>query len=327
VHSGFFSVSREYHLRRLGTLAVLALVATPVIFGIRQHYKSAQPANGATMTIDTAADLAPTVNFVSAGEQAVPATAASANSAYADGMRGERRLYPYSVVPGGVVNADEIRAAEMRDDAVRAHYAGFNLANAHMARLAEAKFVYVSYRRGDGIFWSAKATRMAKGEAVVTDGAMMLRVRCGNRVSEVPMGPVEAVAPVAPEAMELPAGEAAPVALAVPMDVPMVPTPESAMLFPPPLPGGITGGTPGVPAGFVRTNFYPPAGSTPTKPTPPSGPVTPGGPGGGSGTPPSGPSGGTPPVTTPEPGELAMMVAGISGVVAMANRERKRSAS
>ncbi len=257
-HSGFFSVSREYHLRRLGTLAVLALVTSPVIFGIRQHYKSAQTGGGATTTIDTAADLAPTVNFVSAGEQATPASGSTANAnvAYADGLRAERRLYPYSVVPGGVVSVDEIRLAELRDDAVRAHYAGFNLANAHMARLAEAKLVYVSYRRGNGIFWSAKATRLAKGEAVVTDGAMMLRARCGNRVSEVPMGPVEAVAPVAPEAMELPAGEVAPLALALPTDVPMVPTPETAMLIPPPMPGGIAPGTPVAPGDLCRQLFF-----------------------------------------------------------------------
>lgn len=218
----------------------------------------------------------------------------------------------------------------MRDDAVRAHYAGFNVAKAHLARLAEAKFVYVSYRRGNGIFWTAKPTRLAKGEPVVTDGAMMLRARCGNRVSEVPMAPVEAGAPVAPEAMELPAGEAAPLELALPTDVPMVPTPESAMLIPT---GGPSAGTsssaPGMPAGYAPPYFYGAGGSTPEKSSPPTGPSGPTAPGGGSGAPPSGPSGpggGTPPVTTPESGELAMMVAGISGVVAMANRERKRSA-
>jgi hypothetical protein len=334
----FSSVLRffcEFDVRRLGALAVLALGTVPVVFGICPGYWCAQPAQSSQSLVDVTADIAPAVDFASAGEQA-----RVADSSASSDQRAVRQLYPYSVVPGGVENAAEIRAAESRDEAVRAHYAGFNVANAHPAQLSEAKLVYVSYRRGDRIFWTKNPTRLAKGERVITDGAAMLRARCGNRISEVPMAPVEALAPgapVAPEAMELPAGEAAPVTLATPTDVPMVATPETAMLVPPVVP---TVGPPSWPSGpgiYAPPYFIGPEGSTPVKPTPPSGPGIPSGPGApsGPGSPsgpgapgtPSGPAGpgvpGQPPIAAPEPGELAMMILGIAGVV-VALRGRKR---
>ena len=343
-------------LKRLGALAVLSVVAVPAVFGVCiRHWPASRKSAAAVATVvDPAADLAPTVNF-SASE-----VAAAAAPAEDDSVR-ERQLYPYSIIPGGISNAAELRAAE-HDDSVRGHYAGLNLENARMARLDQAKFVYVSYRRSGKIFWTKNAVRLPKGERVITDGEVTLRARCGNRISETPMGPVEGQeAAVPPEAMELPPADVAAVPLPPvgPTDVAMVPPTETAMLIPP---GDTTpGGSPSGPAPYVPPGFWIPPGGGPstsgskTPPTPPSGPgappsgpgtppsgpgtppsgpgTPPSGPGtppSGPGTPPSGPGGppsgpGTPPITTPEPAELAMLAAGVGSVVAACLR-RKHSA-
>jgi hypothetical protein len=330
-------------LKRLGALAVLSVLAVPAVFGVcLRHWPTSRKSATVVATVDTAADLAPTVNF-SAAEVA----AAAAAPAEDDSVRG-RQLYPYSIIPGGISNAAELRAAEY-DDGVRGHYAGLNLANARMARLEQAKFVYVSYRRGSKIFWTKNAVRLPKGERVITDGEVTLRARCGNRISETPMGPVEGQeAAVPPEAMELPPADVAAVPLPPvgPTEVAMVPPAgtETAMLIPPG--DTVPGGSPNSPAPYVPPGFWIPPGGGPsttgskTPPTPPSGPGTPSGPGAppsgpgtppsGPGTPPSGPgtppSGpGTPPITTPEPAELAMLAAGVGSVVAAGLRRKHNS--
>jgi hypothetical protein len=336
-------------LKRLGVLAVLSVVAVTAVFGVcLRHWPTSRKSATVVATVDTAADLAPTVNF-----SAVDVAAAAAPAA--DDATSERQLYPYSIIPGGIANTAELRAAA-HDANVRSHYAGLNLENAHMARLEQAKFVFVSYRRGSKIFWTKNAVRLPKGERVVTDGEVTLRARCGNRISETPMGPVEGQeAAVPPEAMELPPADVAAVPLPPigPADVAMVPPngTETALLIPP----GDTppGGSPSGPAPYVPPGFWIPPGGGPstsgskTPPTPPSGPGTPSGPGAppsgpgtppsGPGTPPSGPGAppsgpgtppsgpGTPPITTPEPAELAMLAAGVGSVVAAGLRRKHNS--
>jgi hypothetical protein len=115
-----------------------------------------------------------------------------------------RPLYPYSIILGGVESAAELRKAVANDPVVAAHYRGFDLAKARVIRLAESRTVYVSYRKGDDVFWTSKVTRLAKGEAVITDGEHTARLRCGNQISEVPRVPVARVAEPRPETLETP---------------------------------------------------------------------------------------------------------------------------
>ncbi len=335
MEEAFFSSLRillEFDRRRLVAVSVLALSAVPVVFGIWPGYWCAPPPTRAANVIDAAADLAPKPDF--AGAQLVTGNASTERD---DGET--RPLYPYSVVPGGISSAAELRAAAERDAAVRQHYAGLNLANAHVERLREAKLVYVSYRRGNQIFWTRNALRLAKGERVITDGVVMLRARCGNRISEVPMAPVEPnVAAVPAEAMELPAAAGVPVPWTQPEDVPLAPTPETAIVIPPfPTPSG-----PGVPGVYAPPFTWIPTGGGPSG----SGPKTPSGPGTSSGpptpsgpqpppiiVPPSGPgtpagpgTPNTPPIAAPEPGEFAMLGAGIAGFLALIALKKKRAA-
>jgi hypothetical protein len=95
-----------------------------------------------------------------------------------------RPVYPYSVVSGGVANAAEVRSAVLSDPVVRAHYRRLDLGKLRPVILDKDKTAYVSYRKGDKVFWTARKIRLFKGEAFLTDGANTVRGRCGNLVSD-----------------------------------------------------------------------------------------------------------------------------------------------
>jgi len=99
---------------------------------------------------------------------------------------GNRPVYPYSIVPGGVENARELKWVAAHDPVVAAHYAGFDYDHARVVRLVLARTVYVSYRIGNKVYWTRHRVTLKKGETVITDGRMTARARCANRVEEVP---------------------------------------------------------------------------------------------------------------------------------------------
>jgi hypothetical protein len=111
-----------------------------------------------------------------------------------------RPVYPYSVVPGGVENAKELKWVAEHDPIVAAHYAGFDYERARVVRLALAQTVYVSYRIGNKIYWTRRRLTLHKGETLITDGRMTARTRCANRVEEAPQQ--EAASPVEPPAQK-----------------------------------------------------------------------------------------------------------------------------
>src|ERR1700730_6287316 len=55
-----------------------------------------------------------------------------------------RPVYPYSVVPGGVENAKELKWVAEHDPVVAGHYWGFDFEYAQVVRLTLARTVYVS---------------------------------------------------------------------------------------------------------------------------------------------------------------------------------------
>ena len=112
-----------------------------------------------------------------------------------------RPVYPYSVVPGGVEDAKELKWVAEHDPVVAAHYAGFDYARAREVRLTLARTVYVSYRIGNHIYWTSHRVTLRKGEKLITDGKMTARARCANRVEEKPQQ--QAVSPVEPTEHEL----------------------------------------------------------------------------------------------------------------------------
>lgn len=110
---------------------------------------------------------------------------------------GARRIYPYSVVPGGVSGRAELVHVLQTDQVVAQHYAGLQVASTRVLTVSKPRAVYVSYRKGDQVYWTSKRVMLAQGETLLSDGSSEIRTRCGNRISEVPRLPVEAAGPSA----------------------------------------------------------------------------------------------------------------------------------
>ena len=265
--------ARKIDLRRLGALAVLTLGSFSIWIAL---------------TSSVNRQIAPdyTSLFRSAGQD-TPQISLDANDS-------ARAVYPYSVIPGGVESAAELRNSATRDPVVAKHYEDFYLERARVVRLSEDRALYVSYRLGNNVFWSKKRFMLRKGETVITDGEHMARTRCGNRLAEAPTGPVMAAEPeleAAPpeEAQALVGGPAFAGAPVAPGEVPLTPTPTSAISPGSGFPGGGIIGSPGIPIA---------GGGTPSSPSTPVTPIIP-----------------SPPITTPEPETLLMLSAGLTGIL------------
>jgi hypothetical protein len=107
----------------------------------------------------------------------------------------DRPVYPYSLVPGGVEDAKELKWVAEHDPVVAAHYAGFDYDHARVVRLTLARTAYLSYRIGNRIYWTRHRVTLHKGEKIITDGRMAARGRCANRVEELPQ---QAASPAEP---------------------------------------------------------------------------------------------------------------------------------
>jgi PEP-CTERM motif-containing protein len=107
------------------------------------------------------------------------------------------RVYPYSVVPGGVRSPEDLHQATLRDRVVSRHFSGFDFNRAKVVELGEPRLVYLSYRIGNKVFWTKKKVHLRKGEKLVTDGLISARTRCANQVSATPQNAVSAEEPPA----------------------------------------------------------------------------------------------------------------------------------
>ncbi len=179
----------------------------------------------------------------------------------------QRPVYPYSVVPGGVEDAKELKWVAEHDPIVGAHYAGFDYAHAQVVRLTLARTVYVSYRIGNRIYWTRHRVTLRKGEKLITDGRMTARTRCANRVEETPQQAEASPVEPAPEKFEEPirAGEG------TAMQAPPAAF-QSALLNRPEVPGLGPAGPLSLYDPFVGGNFVPI--SLPPLPEGVCGPVT-----------------------------------------------------
>jgi len=286
--------------RRLGALAVLILESVLVSVVIPHNYGSA---------LRTSTD---------GNTRAASAQAPAVNdwlTTHLELRKSDRVLYPYSVIPGGAQNSAELHNAVAHDATVAQHYADFNLNNARVTQLREARAVYVSYRIGSQIFWTKNRLHLRAGETVLTDGDHMARTRCGNRISDLPVGPVLNNEP-SPAAMEIPADGALLAAAESSPELPLAVPPMTTIVVPPQTPGSIfippvpplfpIGGmppTPGIPASFPPPPLVPPPpGSPPTNPPPP------------------------PAISTPKPSDFLMLIAGFVCVCLLRKKTRERNA-
>src|ERR1019366_5901398 len=100
--------------------------------------------------------------------------------------RAARTVYPYSVVPGGVLSEAEVAASMAKDPVVARHYRDIQPERLHATRLNAAVNVYASYRSANSVHWTSHTIRVPKGELLLSDGANLVRARCGNRLSFTP---------------------------------------------------------------------------------------------------------------------------------------------
>jgi PEP-CTERM motif-containing protein len=113
---------------------------------------------------------------------------------------GDRQIYAYSVVPGGVYNGRELSDALTQDPAVAEHYGDIDPSAFRVETVEDDRLVYVSYRKNDHIYWTKNKVILHRNEKVLTDGTQQIRARCGNRISDTPGAPV---ADTEPSALEL----------------------------------------------------------------------------------------------------------------------------
>lgn len=106
-----------------------------------------------------------------------------------------RPVFPYSVVPGGVLDAQELQKAASTDPVVGKHYSDFRISRARNIQLDRPMAMYVSYRRNNQVFWTRNKMMIPAGETLISDGENLARVRCGNRLSPVAAKPVAATEP------------------------------------------------------------------------------------------------------------------------------------
>ena len=131
---------------------------------------------------------------------ATPAPPPPSNEAIAESASVRLRLfYQYSVIPGGVDSAEELREVIAEDSVVANHYADFGLKNVNFVTLGRDQAFYVSYRLPSGVYWTSRPMLLRRGERLLTDGFNLARVRCGNRLSEVPLLPVSPEQPTPAE--------------------------------------------------------------------------------------------------------------------------------
>ena len=107
-----------------------------------------------------------------------------------------KKVYEYSLIPGGVENASAFRVFRATDKVLLQHFR--NIGDELVSTtLSKDKRMYTSYRVRDSIYWTKNRVLVHAGEALLTDGRSLVRSRCGNRLSDSPHTPVQAVQPPA----------------------------------------------------------------------------------------------------------------------------------
>jgi hypothetical protein len=119
-----------------------------------------------------------------------------------------RAVYKYSVIDGGAHSPDELAAAIERDPVVADHYRAIHAERVRTETVDADRAVYVSYRRGDKIYWTSHKVTLRQGETILTDGSTQVRSRCGNCISLQPMLPTAEDEPDVAELDALIAGPA-----------------------------------------------------------------------------------------------------------------------
>jgi hypothetical protein len=116
------------------------------------------------------------------------ASASRPYSSFLDSRPG-RPVYLHSVIPGGIASAEELRQAMEHDPVVAKQFAGFDFQRAHLVQVSGKQAMHVAYRMGQKVYWTRKKVKLHPGETLISDGKIVARTRCGNRIAMIPLGP------------------------------------------------------------------------------------------------------------------------------------------
>ena len=97
-------------------------------------------------------------------------------------FRAARQTFPFSVIPGGVLDQQELADSMAKDEVVRRHYSGLKPERMWFTRTEQPMLAYVSYRKGSDVGWTSHPVTIPANELVLTDGRHLVRARCGNRI-------------------------------------------------------------------------------------------------------------------------------------------------
>lgn len=97
-------------------------------------------------------------------------------------FRAARKIYPFSIIPGGVYDSKELADNIRLDPSLAEHYNDIRMENLIAVRTRAPMQAYVSFRQGGQIGWTSKELTIPRGELILTDGQHMIRSRCGNRI-------------------------------------------------------------------------------------------------------------------------------------------------
>jgi hypothetical protein len=173
--------------RRLAVVAWLGVAGGALLLALSVLLRPAEPQRSAPAM--AAATPAATPAVIKPASMLVPVAA----------LKTTRRVYPYSIVPGGVSDRGELLRMIQSDKVVATHYASFDASKVRAVTVTTPRAVYVSYRKGDKVYWTARKLMLAQGETLLSDGSSEIRTRCGNRISDVPQLPVEVKGPTPEE--------------------------------------------------------------------------------------------------------------------------------
>jgi PEP-CTERM motif len=148
--------------------------------------------------VSTWAYTAPQSNISAPKNDSEDASKVGARQTYSSfvAMRPSRPSYLYSVVPGGVASAEELRQSMQNDPVVAREFDGFNFQRVHLVTVSENQSMHVAYRLGDKVYWTRKKVALHPGETLISDGKIVARTRCGNRIAMAPLGPPAIVEPM-----------------------------------------------------------------------------------------------------------------------------------
>jgi hypothetical protein len=272
--------NRPWQVRSKWLALLLLAAATVVTWQFARQQPSANPSPSTTPRLESGLTRSQRDDYASQVRQ-------SDSNPPAHSVK--RLVYAYSVIRGGVANPDELKHVMEYDPVVSRHFQGFDYQRAHLVRLSEKQAMYVSYRIGDRVYWTRRKVTLPLGETLITDGTIVARTRCGNRVAAVPL---DAGSPLEPSSDEL----EWPLNLRDPDPTPPVLATQNS--GPGKLPPAVIPPATGSGWWFIPPLVYIPSGS-------------------------SGSSGG-PLAVTPEPGSLLLISSGLAAVYWRSRKTRRK---